>query len=280
LEERIKPAYTKLLGHREQLLTDLQSNRNAIRSKRESKASELTKALNRRVKVQIMREAEREAFFEGLITLKTGSQIYNERIRQIADKLHPIPFVKQLLRKEYDQLKEQTGVDVSEFERLRQHVLEKRRLADLYELQIMDVEDRVDVSLEVGTGIYKDLASLAHGQRCTVIVSVAMAEGSFPLVADQPEDALHAQFIEEHIVKTLRERRGMRQYLFATRNANVLVSGDAEQVFVLEGDASHGRIERRGSIDRLSTRDLILLNLEGGHEAFVRKSRKYGIEGV
>lgn len=94
----------------------------------------------------------------------------------------------------------------------------------------------------------------------------------------QSVGALHAQFIEDHIVSTLRDRRGMRQYLFATRNANALVSGDAEQVFVLEGDDTHGRIERSGSIDRLTTRDLIVLNLEGGQDAFARRSRKYGIQ--
>ena len=94
-------------------------------------------------------------------------------------------------------------------------------------------------------------------------------------VADQPEDALHAEFIEKHIVNTLRERRGVRQYIFSTRNANILVSGDAEQVFVLQSDAKRGWIQRTGSIDGFETRDLIMLNLEGGADAFSRRSQKY-----
>ena len=183
------------------------------------------------------------------------------------------------LRSEYDQLKKKTGgMDKSDFEKLREVVFEKNRLAELYELQIVDVEDRIGVSLQVADGVFKKVGKLAHGQRCTVILSVAMAEGEFPLIADQPEDALHAEFIEKNIVSTLRERRGIRQYIFATRSANILVSGDAEQVIILESDADRGHIESAGSIDRMTTRDLILLKLEGGEEAFAQRSRKYGIE--
>jgi len=279
VDTKIKPNLKKLSDRREELLTHLQRQRIAIREKREAKAAELTQALDQRVRVRVRREAERDHFCKALLTIRTGSYLHEEHVRQMADQAHPVAFVKHLLAEEYDQLKEKTGgVEESQFERLREVVLEQNRLTDLYELQIVDLEDRVEVSLKIGDGLYKDLESLAHGQKCTVILSVAMAEGTFPLVADQPEDALHAQFIEEHIVKTLRERRGMRQYVFATRNANVLVSGDAEQVFVLESDAQRGRVERRGSIDRLSTRDLIVLNLEGGAEAFARRSLKYGIE--
>lgn len=279
VDAKIKPNLKKLSEQREKQLTDLQQQRIAIRDKREAKAAELTQALDQRVRVQVRREAERDDFCDALQAIKIGSRLYDEHVRQMADQAHPISFVKHLLGEEYDQLKDKTGgIEKSQFERLREVILEQNRLTDLYELQIVDIEDRVDVSFKIGDGVYKDLESLAHGQKCTVILSVAMAEGAFPLVADQPEDALHAQFIEDHIVKTLRERRGMRQYIFATRNANVLVSGDAEQVFILESDAQRGHVERHGSIDRLSTRDLIVLNLEGGVEAFARRSLKYGIQ--
>jgi hypothetical protein len=267
-----------LQKERDQLLNKLQGERKAIRQKREQKAKELTDSLGHRVKIGVKADEEGADFTEALQKLKVGSYLRDDHVAQMADKTHPVPFVKHLLAAEFDRLEEKTGIDKSDFEKLREVVLEGNRLADLYELQIVDVEDRIDISLEVAGGDYRDLENLAHGQKCTVILSIAMAEGNFPLIADQPEDALHAKFIQDHIVETLRSRRGMRQYIFATRNANVLVSGDAEQVFVLDSDASQGRIERKGSIDRLTTRQLILLNLEGGKEAFALRSRKYGIE--
>src|SRR5439155_12432142 len=146
-------------------------------------------------------------------------------------------YVKSIIADDYDELGKASDLDPRHFEKLHAVILEEERLDDLYEIQIVDVEDRIDCRLSVGTNTYKDLEALAHGQKCTVILMVALAEGNFPVLADQPEDALHAEFIEKHIVNTLRERRGVRQYIFSTRNANILVSGDAEQVFVLQSDA-------------------------------------------
>jgi hypothetical protein len=106
---------------------------------------------------------------------------------------------------------------------------------------------------------------------------IALAEGDFPLLADQPEDALHAPWIEDYIVSSLRRRRGTRQCLFATRSANMLVSTDAEQIIALKADAQHGMVDRTGALDRFDTRDLVLYHVEGGKEAFKRRQEKYGL---
>ena len=70
------------------------------------------------------------------------------------------------------------------------------KLTDLYELQLTDVEDVIDVQLQVDPGNYRRLEELSHGQKCMVILMVALAEGDFPLLVDQPEDALHAQVLK------------------------------------------------------------------------------------
>ena len=281
LEQRVandfEPELAKLCDERESLLSKLQQLRGTIRDKRRAKADTLTDALSKLVRVDVNHAAESEEFKKKLQAIKVKTYIDDEDIGVMARMLHPVPFVKSLWAEDYKTLAKQSKLDKRLFERLHTVVVEEDRLADLYELQITDVEDRIDVSLETAQGTYKDLGKLAHGQKCTVILMVALAEGAFPLLADQPEDALHAKFIEGHIVETLRQRRGVRQYIFSTRNANVLVSGDAEQVFALDSDAQHGWIERCGSIDRFETRDLILLNLEGGANAFTRRSQKYGI---
>src|SRR5439155_13648265 len=119
------------------------------------------------------------------------------------------------------------------------NIVSKDWVEELYELQIVDLEDVVRVRFAVDEHTYRDLEALAHGQKCTVVLMISLAEGDFPLLVDQPEDALHAPWIESYIVSALRRRRGSRQSIFATRSANVLVSADAEQIIALKADAAH-----------------------------------------
>ena len=157
-------------------------------------------------------------------------------------------------------------------------IVDRNRLAELYELQLTDVEDVIEVQLQVAQGNYRRLEDLSHGQKCMVVLMVALAEGEFPLLVDQPEDALHAPSIEEGIVATLRSSRGSRQCVFATRNANILVSADAEQIIALEADAQKGHVAGTGSLDRFDHRRLIIYHIEGGEEAFQRRKTMYTLE--
>jgi hypothetical protein len=69
-----------------------------------------------------------------------------------------------------------------------------------------------------------------------------------PVIVDQPEDALHAPWIEEYLVDRLRALRGSRQYVFAMRSPGIVVSGDAEQIITLRATAGQGELAclRRG----------------------------------
>lgn len=195
----------------------------------------------------------------------------------MAQELHPVPFVKSLLSRDFSVLASKTGLDERVFERLADNILEKNLVGESYELQLVDLEDVVRVQFAVETNQYRELEALAHGQKCTVVLMIALAEGEVPLLVDQPEDALHAPWIEEYIVARLRGDRGMRQSLFATRSANVLVSSDAEQVLAMESDAGRGWVRQSGNIDRFDTRDLVVYHVEGGDKAFTRRRRKYGL---
>ena len=277
LESTLQPQLQGLISAREQLLDRLQDNRRAIRKKREDKAKELTAILTPRVCIRIDSDADRKQFRDGLETIRTGSKLQSEHLDRIAERRHPITFVKSLVSQNYSDLAVDTDIDESRFQAFHANIIDKGLIQTLYELQTIDVEDNVEVSFQTEDQTYKDLEKCSPGQRCTVVLMVAMAEGDTPLIVDQPEDALHAPFIEDYIVSALRARRGTRQFIFATHNANVLVSGDAEQIIVLDSDASRGRIVKQGSIDRFATRDLVVLHLEGGKEAFRRRTLKYDL---
>lgn len=277
IDNEIQPSILHLHDSREALLTKLQKLRSAITKKRRTKASQLTRVLARRIVVDVNEAGHGERFREKLREIRVGSRVRDKDIETMSLKLHPVPFVKSIFSEDFDELARVSGVSAGVFRRLHDSIVERKLLNELYELQLVDVDDIIRIKFAVAQGEYRELERLAHGQKCTVILAVAMAEGDSPLIVDQPEDALHAPYIEENIVRSLRDHRGLRQYIFATRNANVLVSGDAEQVIVMDAEANTGSVRRTGSIDQFHTRDLVLLHLEGGRTAFDRKRLKYAI---
>jgi PHP domain len=275
LENEILPKVLELNGIRESLLDQLQAQRVQITQKRQSKAQELTEKLNNKVRLRVHARTNKNLFRLALQRLGQRSGTKTTEYDTITEKYHPIAFVKQILSEDYNNLVTQTGIDGTRFEKLRDFIYERKLVDELYELQLTDVDDEIDVMLEVNTGIYKPIEELAHGQKCMVILMIALAEGAFPLIVDQPEDALHAPGIEIGIVSNLRSRRGIRQCIFATRNANIIVSADAEQILPLRADAVHGQLVGCGCLDSFSQKELVVYHVEGGEEAFDRRQTKY-----
>lgn len=275
LETEVLPRVSSLYSDREKLLDELQAQRIAITNKRRNKAQELTTKLNNAVRLHVSARSSKARFRFAVEQLGRGSNTRSADYDQITDRCHPIPFVKQLAARDYAGLAAQTGVDTSRFDRLMDFIADRNLVDQLYELQTTDIDDEIEVMLQVAAGTYKRIEDLAHGQKCMVILMIALAEGDFPLVVDQPEDALHAPGIELGIVSTLRFRRGIRQCLFATRNANIIVSADAEQILPLNADATHGELVGCGCLDNFDQKNLVLYHVEGGEEAFSRRQTMY-----
>jgi hypothetical protein len=105
-------------------------------------------------------------------------------------------------------------------------------------------------------------------------------ESSATLLIDQPEDDLDNQFIFDQIVDTLRREKERRQFIIATHNANIPVSGDAELIVVVQADEGHGWIRAGcvGSIDAKSIKEAVGQILEGGAHAFQIRREKYGLQ--
>ena len=278
LRQVIDPAISDLQQKREQLLDQLQTNRRAITAKREQKAEQLNVLLNQEVRLRVRHRADRSGFAHALQTIATGSYLQRSDLNLLSNKCHPVPLIKKLLSQDFEDLSEESGLDAAKISKLWDTVVDRKLWTELYELQLHDVEDVIQIQRKIGQSQFRDLEELSHGQKCMVVLMIALAEGNFPLVVDQPEDALHAPSIEEGIVSSLRTGRGTRQCLFATRNANILVSADAEQIIALKADAQHGQVDGTGSLDRFDQRRLIVYHVEGGEEAFQRRKMMYTLE--
>ncbi len=77
----------------------------------------------------------------------------------------------------------------------------------------------------------------------------------------------------------MRQEKERRQFIIATHNANIPVSGDAELIVVVQADEDHGWVaaDGVGSIDAETIKQAVARILEGGERAFQIRREKYGI---
>jgi DNA repair ATPase RecN len=123
----------------------------------------------------------------------------------------------------------------------------------------------------------RPVESVSPGQRSSAMLPlIALAEDA-PLIIDQPEDNLDNRLIGNVLVDILAALKEKRQILVATHNPNIVVSGDAEQVIVLEATSdAHGECVLSGSIDKPEVIEAVVEIMEGGKEAFLARRRRYG----
>jgi predicted ATPase len=167
------------------------------------------------------------------------------------------------------------GVAATDISRLHANVADRNLWAKLLDVQLVDKPDVLNVKFrKPNEQSYVSIEDLSHGQKCTAILVILLADGESPVLIDQPEDALHAPWIEEYLVDRLRQLRGSRQYIFATRSPGLVVSADSEQLITMRASAGQGQVEASGSLERHDLNKLALHHLEGGMKPFARRAQK------
>ena len=98
--------------------------------------------------------------------------------------------------------------------------------------------------------------------------------GVKPLIIDEPEAHLDNKLIADYLVDLIKERKADRQIIFATHNANFVINGDAELIYILEvPDEDNCTVLTATTIENRRHRDK-LLKLEGGREAFEKREKR------
>ena len=167
---------------------------------------------------------------------------------------------------------------------------------------ILDNWYNVTYNVKMGDDLIDEMSP---GKKALVLLKllISLAESKSPILIDQPEDDLDNKSISDDLITFIKKKKIERQIIVVTHNANVVVSGDAEQVIVANqrGNTTPNnkfRFEyRTGSIeDDLPVYDdsgtIIdgILNaqgiqqhicdiLEGGEKAFAKRKNKYNIKG-
>ena len=122
----------------------------------------------------------------------------------------------------------------------------------------------------------KDVEQASFGQRCTAVVVILLLFGNYPLIIDEPEAHLDSSLIANYLVPLLKEKKSDRQIIFATHNANFVINGDAEKIFILKNESGQTDVIET-TIEDITSREE-LLKLEGGKEAFEKRGEKLNIK--
>lgn len=134
--------------------------------------------------------------------------------------------------------------------------------------------DNIYVQTKLGR---KFIKNTSFGERCGIVIAIVLVAGTNPIVIDQPEDHLDGKFISDVLVPLLRSQKYNRQIILITRDANVVVGGDAELIHILDPTDEKTMI-LPASIEDISSREKYIWILDGGAEAFSRREQKYGIQ--
>ncbi|OHB54260.1 MAG: hypothetical protein A2Y12_18500 [Planctomycetes bacterium GWF2_42_9] len=125
----------------------------------------------------------------------------------------------------------------------------------------------------------KMLKNTSFGERCGVAIAIILVAGTNPIIIDQPEDHLDGKFIAETLVPLLKKQKQNRQIILVSRDANIVVGGDAELIHILESESNASRTKVIPStIEDISNRDKYIWILDGGKDAFQKREQKYQIQ--
>ena len=263
-------------GERKILLAALAAARRGRFEKRNAKATGWQNAFQGKIKVNVVHGGDRREYIAKLRTLQKGAMLREPELNAVATTVDPRLVAQMVEAGEFQLLAGTAGLKPENAKKLLD-TLRLKNLEDLLELEIVPLQDSPEIRFEIEPGRDKPLHELSVGQKGTVIISLALVEGSAPLIIDQPEEPLDTLSIHEQVVGTLRRQKDVRQFIFTTHNPNVAVGADAELNYVLEAPADKGSVKSSGGIDNLETNKLLLLHLEGGERAFTLRRLKYGV---
>jgi hypothetical protein len=235
-------------------------------------AQRLTQVLKPDIQAFVELGADK-ADFEGVLrkALKGSKTKYEEIVKAIIrSSLTPHEFVELVEQDAVAQIAERTELDEG---RVRRIVDALRDSAVLYEIEIVEMEDRPRLELLHGNE-YKDTRKTSPGQKATIILPILLQDDLRVLCIDQPEDNLDGRFIYTTVVKFLLAAKGGRQVIVATHNPNIPVLGEAEQHGVMQSDGPTGSLAATGDVDKV--KPWIEAIMEGGREAFLRRKERYG----
>jgi predicted ATPase len=270
------------LATRADLVQQLHANRGNLFERRRATLKRVASAANSYansldIGVSFIRDGLNEPWCQWL---SNHFSFRSPRVQRLAARISPREFASHLLNNELAllDLRDDTGVAFFSAETLAP----VRTWNDIFTLESMRLHDRPRIDVrEPGIATRKGFDHLSAGQQRSVLLSLLLcAERNEPLILDQPEDHLDAEYIASGVVGHLEAAKERRQVIIATHSPNLAVLGDAELVLPMHVESGHGTVLTAGSVDRPATRDRVCALLEGGVDAYRKRGERYGFRFV
>ena len=271
LEKNKLAALERVQSQRKNYLDRLEAIRTLRFEDRAKLILQLNADLAPQIKISIERGGLNSEYASAIVAALRGSGLrFNEVAPVIADEMSPREFVEAVENEDIATLAEITGIALTRAAKIVERINDQGVEAIL----TASVEDGVTLALLDGAD-YKTTEQLSTGQRCTVVLPLLLKQHRLSLVVDQPEDHLDNGFIVDTLIKAILQRKREGQLIFSTHNANIPVLGDADQVVLLGSDGSRGFARHMGPLDHPRSVQAITTVMEGGLEAFDRRSKFY-----
>lgn len=218
------------------------------------------------LELEIQFKGNKEVFQNKLQEVFKGSRITRETYSSISS--HITDFTSLLIDGLLNDSEKMKGLLTESQLMFVKKILKQR----YYELVSVETPNKIEIKYR-GKLIEKH----SIGQRASALVLFILSQRDNHLIMiDQPEDDLDNQVIYNEIIKKIRMRKDNVQFIFATHNANIPVLGDSEQVIAISFDEKKMGFES-GSIDNSNIQNKIVDIMEGGQEAFNKRTLIYNM---
>ncbi len=292
----LQSEHTKLKGKVAQAKTVVDKRKETIRKlekaykeyfeERKSRCDFFTKTSGGALDVTIKEREDKTTFRENLIKFKRGSWLKEDEIESITEKMDPNDFISDILAYEWacrkgSQATERlqniasiTGIKLENIRRLVEHLLDNYELKDILAILYTSTpKDVPNIKYRVGDE-FRVLSELSVGQKAVALLIIALSDGTFPIVIDQPEDSLDLRSIWDDVCTKIRGNKEKRQFIFTTHNSSVAVASDTDKFSIMRADATHGEVVNSGSLNLPNIKKQVIDYLEGGESTYHHKRQK------
>lgn len=154
-----------------------------------------------------------------------------------------------------------------------------------------DFVNRVNSSFEelnkktykIITNDNRNFEKLSAGWKTSVILDLMLGyEGDMaPLIIDQPEDNLATKYINEGLIKAIKNIKTKKQIILVSHNATIPMLGDAQNVILCKNEENKITIKSarlEGKLDNKSIVDYIAEITDGGKSSIKKRVKKYNLK--
>ena len=213
-----------------------------------------------------------------LSDLRTGTYLHEASVQETREALDRKYFVREAIRHLQLSTSDDEQQDMDEAtvnaRKIAQESMDRGKFDGIARLAVLWPSDGIEILQKQAGADPVPFDSLTESLKALAIKEISFAASQLPAVTDQPEDAVPTTAIFENLVPTVREQRASRQFIIASHDANVVVSGDMERVIVLPAEASEQPTV--GTLFDASIRASAITLLEGGDRAFELRRKRYG----